>query len=76
LTWKAAANDVNSSKSICRDGADVVEDWRVGPVFAEDGLAIWFSLAEGDCPKRSGSLKSEAKSANPTEEVEDAEVFF
>ena len=43
-------------------------------MLSEDGLTGLVSLAEGDCPKRSGSLKSEAESADATEEVEDLHV--
>ena len=76
LTGEPAADEVNSSKSICVDGSDVVVDRRVGPVFLKDGLAERLSLAEGNCPKSSRCFESEAEASDAAEEVEDVEVFF
>jgi hypothetical protein len=70
LAWESAADEVNSSKSICVDGSDIVVDWRVGPVLFEDGLAERLSFAESNGPKMSGSFESEAKSSDSREEVE------
>jgi len=76
LTREAADDDINSSKSICADGSNVVVDRRVGPMLSQDGLAERLSLTECDCPKRSGSFESEAEPSDAAEEVEDVEVFF
>ena len=76
LAWEPAANEVNSSKSSCVDGSDVLVDRRVGPVLSEDGLAERLSLAESDSSKRSGSFESEAEPSDAAEEVEDGGVFF
>ena len=76
LAREPTADEVNSSKSICVDGFDVVIDRHVGPVLLQNGLAERLSLAEGHCPKRSGSFESEAEPSDAAEEVEDGEVFF
>jgi hypothetical protein len=76
LTWKAAAEDVNSSISICIDGSNVVVDRDIGPVLSEDGLAEGVLLTEGSGAKSSCCFKSEAESSDAREEVEDGEVFF
>tara|TARA_A100000172_G_scaffold30464_1_gene18149 strand:- start:133 stop:711 length:579 start_codon:yes stop_codon:yes gene_type:complete len=76
LAWEPTADKVNSSKSICVDGSNVVVDRRVGPVLSEDGLAKGVPLTECDCSKSSRCFESEAESSDAAEEVEDGEVFF
>jgi hypothetical protein len=71
LARETAADEVNSSISICVDGSNVVVDRCVGPVLSQDGLTEGVLLAEGDCPKRSGSFESEAEPSDAAEEVED-----
>jgi hypothetical protein len=71
LARKTPADEVNSSKSICVDGSDVVIDRDVGPVLSQDGLAELVLLTKGNCPKRSGSFESKAEPANAAEEVKD-----
>jgi hypothetical protein len=76
LTRKAAAEDVNSSISICINGSNVVVDRDIGPVLSEDGLAEGVLFTEGNCPKRSGCFKPEAEAPDPAKEIKDGEVFF
>ena len=69
-----AADEINA---ICECGfraselSDVVEDWGVGPVLSEDGLAELVLFAEGNCLKSSCCLESQAEPSNAGEEVED-----
>ena len=76
LARETAADEVNSSKSICVDGSDVVVDRRVGPMLSQDGLAERLSLTECNCSKSSRCFESEAEPSDAAEEVEDGEVFF
>jgi len=76
LAGEPAADEVNSSKSICVDGSNVVVDWDFGPMLSKDGLAERLSLTEGNCPKSSCCLKPEAEPSDAAEQVEDGKVFF
>jgi hypothetical protein len=73
LTGEASADEIDSSKptqSLCVKGVNVVEARNVGPVLAQNGSAVFISLAEGN-GSHPGSLESETESANTTEEIED-----
>tara|TARA_R110001606_G_scaffold7319_2_gene32522 strand:- start:1327 stop:1548 length:222 start_codon:yes stop_codon:yes gene_type:complete len=63
LAGESPADNVNCAEFVGGDGSDVVVDGCAGPVLSEDCLAELVSLAEGNCPKRSGSFKSKAKSS-------------
>jgi hypothetical protein len=61
LTGEASADKIDSSEptqSVCVKGVNVVEAGDAWPVLAEDGSAIFITLAEGD-GSHSRSLKSE-----------------
>jgi len=74
LAWVAACDDINFPPEVERP--DIVVDWDIGPVLAEDGLAEGVLFTECDCPKRSGCFKPKAESSDPAEEIKDGEVFF
>ena len=59
LTWVAPCDDVDVAFKV--DGSNVVVDRDIRPVFSQDGLAELVSLAEGNCPKRSGAFESKAE---------------
>ena len=61
LARVAAADNIDPPPEIKR--FDIVVDGRAGPVLFKDCLAELVSLAEGNCPKRSGSFESKAKSS-------------
>jgi len=74
LAWIAARDDIAAPIKV--EAPHVVVDRRVGPMLSQDGLAERLSLTECDCPKRSGSFKSEGEPSDAAEQVEDGEVFF
>jgi hypothetical protein len=41
-------NNSSVSQDGCIKGADVFEDWDIGPVFPEDFAGVFFDFAEGD----------------------------
>jgi hypothetical protein len=45
-------------------------------MLSEDGLAERLSLAEGNCPKRSGSFESKTEPSDTAEKVEDVDGFL
>jgi hypothetical protein len=50
------------------EGAHVVMDWHVGPVFPQYPLCVWFALAEGDRSESSPPC-GEGKPSDPAEQV-------
>jgi hypothetical protein len=71
LAGVSADDDIWPNKSICSELfsgelLDIIIDWRVRPMFSEDGLAVWFDFAERDCFK-SDFFEANAKPSYTTE---------
>jgi hypothetical protein len=77
LAGEAGADGINldsiGSKASCGELSHVVVADDIGPVLAQDSPAESVSLAEGN-GSHPGSLKSETKSSDAAEEVEDIQL--
>jgi hypothetical protein len=65
LAGKSSANNLSCSPElVAGESFDIVMDYYVGPVPAQDALTVWFNFTEGDCAKTSGTFKSERETAD------------
>lgn len=77
LAREAAANDVDAtvaaSKPLSIEGSNIVVNFHVGPVTAEDAAPGLERFAEGDGPEGAGPFEAQRYAADPAEQVEYAE---
>lgn len=71
LAREPTANDIDGNP-ICIDtfgcdASDIIVNWHMRPMLAEDASSEWIALAERDRLEAAGPLKAKRKATNPAE---------
>jgi hypothetical protein len=80
LAGEPAADDVNfnsvSGQSVNCEGANVMINWNLGPVFCQNFAWVFFYFAKGDSFAQTRPFKAERKAADAAEKIEKAQFFY